>query len=216
MKKDIIIILLIYLLISGFPIEGYTVSSYHLTNDELSRSLLLDWSAIVIPCLVTIAGLIITNRNTKKGFENTLKQKNNDQKREVYTLAYIDVDELVTLNYNVFDKDHFDRIVSHKAKIKLCGSKAVIKCYEDIFNYCQKIIIPYWKWISENYPEDYNNYDSGESYNAINFSEQDYLQFEQNRKQYEKEHLPDRKEIDEKVKALLNAMRDDLGNTILM
>lgn len=178
------------------------------TAEHMSDGNVLKWSAIIIPCLVTIAGLIITNKNTKRGFEESLKQKNNDQKREVYTTAFIDVDELITKKTIVFENDYFEKIVSHKAIIKLCGSIDVISCYEDVFYFCLNTISAYWEWIVDNHPR--NKYSPDEQY-GYEYEEACEI-FDQMCDQYKKEHSPDSEVLYEKVTSLLNEMRKDLGN----
>lgn len=83
-------------------------------------------------------------------------------------------------------------MVSHKAKIKLAASNAVISAYSEYMRFVFDVAFPAWKWISENHPE----------------SCEDNFEYEK----YKKEHVPKAKEITSKVDALLNVMRADLGS----
>lgn len=89
-------------------------------TEQTTNNNVLNWAAIIIPSLITVIGLILTNRNTRKSFTEALKQKNNDQKRAVYTAAFNDIDELVTKSINTFDSDYFDKVVSHKSNWTPC------------------------------------------------------------------------------------------------
>ena len=64
--------------------------------------------------------------------------------------AYTDVEKAVTTNEAIFAPKYYDQLVSHKAKIKLAASNAVISAYSEYMRFVFGVACPAWKWISEN------------------------------------------------------------------
>lgn len=108
--------------------------------------------------------------------------------------------------------------MSHKAKIKLAASNAVISAYSEYMRFVFEVAFPAWKWISENHPESCKDnfeyvYDEDDNEHEIAHITEDMLKsFGVDYEKYKKEHIPKAKEITLKVDSLLNAMRADLGN----
>ena len=216
MKKLKYIIISIISIIISMSEECFAQTIFDQTIEQTENNNALNWAAILIPSFITVVGLVITNINTKRSFTEALKQKNNDQKREVYTAAFNDIDELVTRSIKIFDSDYFDKVVSHKAKIKLCGSPAVIKSYEEVFYLCLGVIRPSWEWIVENHPKYNNDLEGLDACYTPEDYERDCQIFEEKYKEYKENHLPEKKMITEKVETLLNEMRKDLGNEVII
>ena len=215
-KKLKLITIGIIMTIISMSGECFAQTSIDNTAEQTANNYALNWAAILIPSIVTVVGLVITNINTRRSFTEALKQKNNDQKREVYTAAFNDIDELVTKSIRIFDPDYFDKVVSHKAKIKLCGSPAVVKSYEEVFYLCLDVIRPSWEWIVENHPKNKVDPEVQEVYYSTEEYELDCQIFEEKYRKYKENHLPEKKIITEKVGALLNEMRKDLGNEAII
>lgn len=153
-----------------------------------------------------------------KQFRNSIKQQLTEEQRKVYLDTYIDVEKIVTTNEIIFEPKYYDELVSHKAKIKLAASNAVIRAYSEYMRFVFDVAFPSWKWISENHPEsckdnfEYVYDEDGNEHEIAHITEDMLKSFDADYKKYKKEHIPKVEEITSNVDLLLNAMRVDLGN----
>ena len=151
---------------------------------------IMDWAKLIVPSVISIIGFVLTYYSMCKQFRNSIKQQLTEEQRKVYLDTYIDVEKIVTTNEIIFELKYYDELVSHKAKIKLAASNAVISAYN--FEYV--------------YDED------GNEHEIAHITEDMLKSFDAEYEKYKKEHVPKAKEITSKVDSLLNAMRADLGN----
>lgn len=178
----------------------------------------MDWAKLIIPSVISIIGFALTYYSMCKQFRNSIKQQLTDEQRKVYIDTYTDVEKAVTTNEVIFDSKYYDQLLSHKAKIKLAASNAVIKAYSEYIKFVFDAAYSTWKWIEENHPEnDKNNFEyvydeEGNEYEIVHITEDMFKYFEVAYEKYKKEHIPKADEITAKVDNLLNAMRADLGN----
>ena len=163
---------------------------------------IMDWAKLIVPSVISIIGFVLTYYSMCKQFRNSIKQQLTEEQRKVYLDTYIDV----------------EKMVSHKAKIKLAASNAVISAYSEYMRFVFGVACPAWKWISENHPEsckdnfEYVYDEDGNEHEIAHITEDMLKSFDAEYEKYKKEHVPKAKEITSKVDSLLNAMRADLGN----
>lgn len=179
---------------------------------------IMDWAKLIFPSVISIIGFVLTYYSMCKQFRNSIKQQLTEEQRKVYLDTYTDVEKAVTTNEAIFDPKYYDQLVSHKAKIKLAASNAVISAYSEYMRFVFGVACPAWKWISENHPEsckdnfEYVYDEDGNEHEIAHITEDMLKSFDAEYEKYKKEHVPKAKEITSKVDSLLNAMRADLGN----
>lgn len=179
---------------------------------------MMEWANLLVPSVISVLGFVVTYFSMCKQFRNSVKQQLTEEQRKVYLDAYIDVEKVITTNEVIFAPEYYEQLVSHKAKIKLAASNAVINAYSEYMSFVFDIAFPAWKWISENHPEackdnfEYVYDEDGNEHEIAHITEDMLESFKLDYEKYKKEHIPQGKAIAEKVNALLNAMRADLGN----
>lgn len=180
--------------------------------------LIIDWAKLIVPSVISIIGFVLTYYSMCKQFKNSIKQQLTEEQRKVYLDTYTDVEKAITTNDVIFDPKYYDQLVSHKAKIKLAASNAVINAYSEYMKFVFDTAYPAWKWIGENHPESDNNnfeyvYDEeGNEHEIAHITEEMLKYFEVDYEKYKKEHISKEGDITDKVDKLLNVMRADLGN----
>lgn len=178
----------------------------------------MEWANLIVPSVISIIGFIVTYLSMRKQFKDSIKQQLTEEQRKVYLDTYIDVEKIVTTNEIIFEPKYYDELVSHKAKIKLAASNAVISAYSEYMRFAFEVAFPVWKWISENHPEsckdnfEYVYDEDGNEHEIAHIIEDMLKSFGVDYEKYKKEHIPKAKEITLEVDSLLNAMRADLGN----
>ena len=154
------------------------------------------------------------------GRKNGFTQKESVKNTNSYSEIYDTMKQAKCRNTNeiIFEPKYYDELVSHKAKIKLAASNAVISAYSEYMRFVFGVACPAWKWISENHPEsckdnfEYVYDEDGNEHEIAHITEDMLKSFDAEYEKYKKEHVPKAKEITSKVDSLLNAMRADLGN----
>ena len=111
---------------------------------------IMDWAKLIFPSVISIIGFVLTYYSMCKQFRNSIKQQLTEEQRKVYLDTYTDVEKAVTTNEAIFAPKYYDQLVSHKAKIKLAASNAVISAYSEYMRFVFGVACPAWKWISEN------------------------------------------------------------------
>lgn len=178
----------------------------------------MEWTKLLVPSVISVIGFIFTYFSMCKQFRNSVKQQLTEEQRKVYLDTYIDVEKVITTNEVIFAPEYYEQLVSNKAKIKLAASNAVINAYSKYMRFVFDVASPAWKWISENHPEgckdnfEYVYDEDGNEHEIAHVTEDMLESIKTDYEKYKKEHIPQGKAIAEKVDALLNAMRADLGN----
>lgn len=179
---------------------------------------IMDWAKLIVPSVISIIGFVLTYYSMCKQFRNSIKQQLTEEQRKVYLDTYTDVEKAVTTNEAIFDPKYYDQLASHKAKIKLAASNAVISAYSEYMRFVFGVASPAWTWISENHPEsckdnfEYVYDEDGNEHEIAHITEDMLKSFDAEYEKYKKEHILEAKEITSKVDSLLNVMRADLGN----
>ena len=187
-------------------------------NRVMENINIIELVKIIVPSVISVLGFICTYHSMRRQFKNSIKQQLTEEQRKVYLDTYIDVEKVITTNELIFEPEYYDQLVSHKAKIKLAASNAVINAYGEYMKFVLHVTSQAREWILENHPEScrdnfeyvYDEY--GNEQEISHISDDMYEYFWLNYEKYKKEQIPTEKEITKKVDVLLNAMRADLGN----
>lgn len=189
---------------------GFTISDF----DSIESH------SVLVSSFVSIVGFFATFFSIRLELRKSLKERLADQQRLIYANCYRRIFELGRNPALIFEKSYYDSFVECTSELSLSASNEVILAFAEL----EKIVTvgyeKYKDFIDENDP--FNNRENferiyqgeGEEYMELyRGTEMDYKIYESRIARYVRENSPSKDIIETMLKNILNAMREDIGNS---
>lgn len=182
----------------------------------------IETHSVLVSSFVSICGFLATFLGIRLELRKSLKEKLVDQQRAIYADCYRRISQLGRKPDLVFEKVYYDRFIECAGELSLSASREVLEAFLEL----EKLVIEsyenYMDFIDKNDP--YNNpknfervfrEEDEETIDLYHGMESDYKIYESKAATYIRENSISEAVIATLIKNVLNAMRTDIGNSII-
>lgn len=174
----------------------------------------------LISSAISIVGFIFTFFGVRMELHKNLKEKLVDQQRKIYTDCYGRISVLKKNPQLVFEQRFIDAVDECAGELSLTGSKEVLTAFNVLEEFVRDKWDGYKRFVGENDPHaNPNNYEmitrNYEEMEVYHGNEQDDETYEMRLEKYLNERMALKEDISKMLLQILNAMRADIGNTLL-
>lgn len=166
--------------------------------------------ALISTCCSVIGTLAANLIVSKKEHQYGEIRANREQQKNLYNKVYHEAKKLRFSRDIVFDERYEKTLVSYLAEVELLSSAKTRKAFKELGSFVHEIRSSYKAFHSEHNPYlDPDFFDD----NGVPIHIPSELEdaFNNQMRQYRREHIPSISTVDKYIDALCNAMREDLG-----
>ena len=178
--------------------------------------------SVLISSVISIIGFFVTFFCIKLELRKSLKEKLVDQQRGIYADCYRKISELVRKPDLIFDKSYYDGFLICASALRLLASNEVIAAFLGLEGIVSEKYLQYMAFCDINDPyNNPNNFEvvfrdeTEEPIELYHGTEMDYKIYNSKMSEYIIENTPSRDVIESILNNILNAMRMDIGNSVI-
>lgn len=179
-----------------------------------------DWKMVLLTSVISAIVAMLTGWVTSKfAYKSEVKKYLYSKRELLYYELYEYLDKFLMDMTLVYDSEFKKNLYDFKPKVKLVGSKSVIKGFKDILAMINQFNSNLNDFQSKNNPEcnisnyEYQTDENGEEQEIFHWNEYDSNRYKSLEKEFINDNLPESQKVSTLINDIVNAMRCDLGNS---